>query len=434
MTAAPTIDRALELLQAGRAGDALTHCQYILATTPGDLPALKTAGIACALAGRHEEAAHWLEQALAREPDAADSHRNLSNVYWSLGRHTDARRHIRRAIELAPADATSHHVEGSFLARLRHWDAALKAFREAVRLQPDFLAAHLALGQATIDSGRLGEAVLPLQDAIAQFPGEPQPYVMMAYALARCGETAKARECLTVALARCPGHAAAAAALAELDPTWEAPLVGRHVLLRRRSEDDAGFLHRCHTHPEFADRVSRYGPRETDAAALTLMLRREQALHPAIGRAVQWIIIDRATDRPIGLAGLTEYHAEHRRAEFHVGILETDRRGTGAALEASLLALDFAFNVAGLHKLCSQVYDNNAYSEDSTLALGFTQEGHQREHYRHPRTGEFFGMFLNGLLAQDFRTNRRLARLSLRLLGRNVTTAAPGSDIARHSA
>lgn len=426
MTAAPTIDRALEFLQAGRADDALAQCRRLLEGNPDHLAALQTAGIACALAGRPQDAARWLEQALARDPDAADTHRNLSNVYWSLGRHGDAQRHIRRAIEIAPADATSYHIEGTFLARQRHWDSALKSFKEAIRRQPDFLAAHLALGQATIDSGRLGEAVLPLQDTIAQFPLEPQPYVMMAYALARCGETAKARECLNVALAHRPGFAAAAAALTELDPAWEQPRSGRRIALRRRAEQDAEFLHRCHTHPEFADRVSRYGPKETDAVGLALMLRREHAIHPSIGRAVQWVVIDLATGHPIGLAGLTDYHPEHQRAEFHVGILDSARRGTGAALEASLLALDFAFNVAGLHKLCSQVYDNNRYSEDSTLSLGFSQEGHQREHYRHPRTGEHFGMFLNGLLAKDFRRNPRLARLSLRLLGKDIT-AAPRS-------
>lgn len=123
---------------------------------------------------------------------------------------------------------------------------------------------------------------------------------------------------------------------------------------------------------------------------------------------------------PIGLANLADIDLHHRRAELLIGIPAGQKRARGAGLEATLLAVGFAFNRARLNKLTSLVYEGNEPAQRNALELGFKQEGFRPQHLR-VAGGDYLGVFENGMTVADFRANRRLARLSRRLLGRDVT-------------
>lgn len=68
---------------------------------------------------------------------------------------------------------------------------------------------------------------------------------------------------------------------------------------------------------------------------------------------------------------------------------------------------------------------NNPHSQRSTLALGFEQEGLSQAPFRLSDSEALMDCFENGLTVLAFRASPRLARLSQRLLGRNIVANAP---------
>jgi Flp pilus assembly protein TadD len=60
------------------------------------------AGVACALLGRYDEAARWLEQSLAITPGTGRTQIVLAAVYHQLGREQDAKATMAKALQLRP--------------------------------------------------------------------------------------------------------------------------------------------------------------------------------------------------------------------------------------------------------------------------------------------------------------------------------------------
>lgn len=151
---------------------------------------------------------------------------------------------------------------------------------------------------------------------------------------------------------------------------------------------------------------------------------------PAKVGKIEWVIIRNREGRgvPIGFAGLTAWEPSQFRAEFLIGIFNPDEVKVGIGLEASLLVFDFAFNQQKLNKLVTYVYGSNPRAQASTLALGFRQEGHLKNHFYLGKKAGFCDVFQNGMLQIEFRENARLKRLSLKLLGRDVTKLAKAAE------
>lgn len=196
-----------------------------------------------------------------------------------------------------------------------------------------------------------------------------------------------------------------------------APVLGRRVTLVRRSPTHLEFVRSAWTDRGFMERFHRF-PRAlpADDDALADILHKEARATLLDGRHLHWTIVGAQDEQPVGMASLAEIALQHRRAEFIVGV-----RGaaTGAALEASLLALEFGFRTAGLQKIHATIYGGNDYALTSATHLGFREEGRLRRHVKDPHSGQFVDLSLLGLLAEEFYSmaNQRLAR---RLLGRDL--------------
>lgn len=200
-------------------------------------------------------------------------------------------------------------------------------------------------------------------------------------------------------------------------------LQGRRVSLERSAPEHAPFLRQCYQNDEFMDLYRLAQDRRQTEEQIRERLAKEQQFLPQQLKRIEWIIHlknDNGDNQPVGLISLADYRRAHHRAEFLIGVLPAEQRGTGTALEASLLVLDFAFNQIQLHKVIAYIYGYNHYAQQSVIGLGFTQEGLLREHIYFPKQG-FLDIYLNGITASDFRANRRLSRLSQRLVGWDIT-------------
>lgn len=97
---------------------------------------------------------------------------------------------------------------------------------------------------------------------------------------------------------------------------------------------------------------------------------------------VSFIVYERETLRPIGLAGMRDINMAHRTAEFGISIGEADCRGKGYGTEATRLVLDYAFTILGLHNVWLRVYDYNEAGVRAYLRAGFREIGRRRESHR----------------------------------------------------
>jgi len=115
-------------------------------------------------------------------------------------------------------------------------------------------------------------------------------------------------------------------------------------------------------------------------------------------------------------------------AEMLRGLAQHEENRTSGCVpgqKTTLRATGICFNDAGLNKLTSHVMINNPHSQRSTLALGFEQEGLRQAHFHLSDKEALMDSFENGLTVSAFRASPRLARLSQRLLGRNIVANSP---------
>jgi ribosomal-protein-alanine N-acetyltransferase len=100
------------------------------------------------------------------------------------------------------------------------------------------------------------------------------------------------------------------------------------------------------------------------------------------GERLDFLIVERAEGRPIGVTGLSELGRRDRRAV--VGTWLGRRHwGTGANREAKALISHLAFRVLGLERLGAYADLDNPRSQRALTNLGFEREGVLRRWHRH---------------------------------------------------
>lgn len=216
-----------------------------------------------------------------------------------------------------------------------------------------------------------------------------------------------------------------------VDQQWNLPLSGSRIHLVSPKESDLSFFQQCYANAEFMSLFLPMGRKPQSTESILFALKHSE-FSVAQFKTKHWVIKKEERDglsqiasntslKSIGLASLVDIQIAHRRAELLIGIPDKEDRKQAAAVIATLLIFDFAFNRIGLHKLTSIVIANNLHSQRNTESIGFTQEGLRRQHLRDPKSRMWLDCYENGLIENNFRENGVIARLSQRLLGRNIT-------------
>lgn len=205
-------DKAGLLLDVGRAQDALAAARRLHAVRPGP-SVLVLESRALFMLGRHEEALHAIDAALADEPSNAGALVGRGNVLLELGRAGEALTAFEALIARDGADADRLVNVAAALIALGRFDEARERADAALELEPGHRPALVNKIQAL-------RGILP--DAPAQAPVLAQ----LAAAHRELGETAQAQECAAQAVERQPelaaGHLENGRALAQLGRNEEA--------------------------------------------------------------------------------------------------------------------------------------------------------------------------------------------------------------------
>jgi tetratricopeptide (TPR) repeat protein len=176
-------------------------------------------------AGRSAEAVRLCEQALARDPQNAEYHREAARALMAAPTPDSLRRaadHLRRAAALNPKDAAAPLQLGDVLERLGDREGALREYQRAMDRDPSDRRGPVALVQLCPRLGKqnrtgfYGHIARTLREREASArslwrqaflsPDDPEPHSGLAGLLMEAGDLAQARYQLQQFLALRPGR------------------------------------------------------------------------------------------------------------------------------------------------------------------------------------------------------------------------------------
>ncbi|MDO9470306.1 MAG: GNAT family N-acetyltransferase [Nitrosomonas sp.] len=426
----PTLlQTAVQCHQAGRLQEAEKHCLQICAVAPNLPDALHLLAIIYAQTRRYQAANDNFSKAIDIDPTRADFYSNYGNALWEQNRIEEAIHYCHRSLALDANRAEAHNILGNVYLSQNRLEEAVISFRKALEIHPTYVHALNNLGNALQKLNQAEDAVIHYRQALKLQENYPETHNNLGQALKNLGRLDEARSHFRSAIKFRPDFHKAAQNYLEIDPAWIKPLDGEKLTLRRYSEDDAEYLHQCYKNNTFMTQYNHYIPRHQRIEDLAIKLRETNTKHPCQLKSVDWIIFKKATDQPVGIANLVEIQFHHRRAEFLIGFANPEHHNKSYGLEATLLVLDYAFNRVGLNKLTTVVYSDNAFAQKNSLALGFVQESYLREQIMEPNGEKFLNLYGNGMTLNDFRNNKRIPKLSRRLLGRDITRPQSSEDL-----
>jgi len=136
------LNRGAELLEQGKAQEAVAFLEQALQLDSESVPALINLGGAYVMAGRHLDAVPLLEAARDQEPQNAMIWINLGAAYLGNPILASAEQQMRAikafetALELNPAAPNVHYNLGLIFLDRKETDLATAAFRRAVQVNP----------------------------------------------------------------------------------------------------------------------------------------------------------------------------------------------------------------------------------------------------------------------------------------------------------
>jgi FkbM family methyltransferase len=283
------------------AGFAVVAPEAGVLATSTDADALMEAAREAYVAGRRDEAAGLLYEALAINDANPFAWTNLAGILADAGSHAEAEAAYRKAIALSPGFADFHVSFARFLEGCGQSAEAEAAYRAALALRPDDTELHNSLGVLLFNAGRFDNAETSFRSAAAGNPRQPTYWNNLGNGLRMQQRFAEAEAAYREALALLPDD--------NLLLNNIAVVLGED----KRDEDALALLRRITTlAPYFPDGWNNLGTslqrlghfRDAEAA-----YRKAIAIHPdfAAAHANLGNLLD-------GQRRLPEAEAEYRRA------------------------------------------------------------------------------------------------------------------------
>lgn len=124
---------------------------------------------------------------------------------------------------------------------------------------------------------------------------------------------------------------------------------------------------------------------------------------------VDFIIVFKETETPIGFAGYVGIDWVNRKAEPFIAIGSTDHWGLGLGTEIVSKLLDYGFNEMGLNRQYGFVLDNNPGALKMDLRAGFLEEGLLKDDVM--IHGEYHDRIMLGVTKSKFNENKLKSHL-----------------------
>ena len=190
-------------------------CEALPATTPADIDALASAGLALSRLEQYDAAEVCYRKVLAIDPRIPQIQLNLGLAEFKSGRFREATEPFRAVLDLDPQNVQArtllgmtyygsrmfkdaaanleialaadpentklHYYFAQSLLSSAEYQRSLKEFEWLERHDPDAAATHVLIAQALDGLNRPEEAILELKAAIAKSPAEPNAHFAIGY-------------------------------------------------------------------------------------------------------------------------------------------------------------------------------------------------------------------------------------------------------------
>jgi serine/threonine protein kinase/Tfp pilus assembly protein PilF len=138
-------------------------------------------------------------QAIASDPNYATAHHWYGRYLYCRGQMDDGLKELRTALELDPLSPIIHATIPAWNLAAGNYDQTITEVRNVIDQFPDFVHVRAILAEALMLKGQYKEGLAEIDKARALIPDEPSTLIeYRAYALARMGREAEAREILRV--------------------------------------------------------------------------------------------------------------------------------------------------------------------------------------------------------------------------------------------
>jgi tetratricopeptide (TPR) repeat protein len=201
---APLLNRAAQLLQAGRARDAIPQLREAARLDPSNATIQHDLGLACLEAGALPEAVAAFQRAIASKPRYTDAHFRLGIALEKAGDARGAVAAYDRATELLPSLTEAWYRAGALVYTMGHPAEAAGCFRRAAATGPKTSFGRLGAARALLAEDRDEDAEKLLRQLLALDPANAVALDLLGNLLADSGRFEAARECFARAIAAAP--------------------------------------------------------------------------------------------------------------------------------------------------------------------------------------------------------------------------------------
>ena len=155
----------------GMAEEALKAFEEAAHNSSGDVEPVFASGLACVRLEAYESALKWFERVIEIEPDHAEAHVELLDVYLSLGRHEDLEIAYYFALEvLQQLTAPLLLIMAESLMIQKSWPRAKWCLEEAIRVDPKLPGLRVRLGTVLLACGDHDGAISIFESELASDP------------------------------------------------------------------------------------------------------------------------------------------------------------------------------------------------------------------------------------------------------------------------
>jgi len=174
MTLDETYKEASRLATAGKFAEALPLYEEVQRTVPRFGPIYNDLGVALYWCGRHGDAEHAYQTAIALSPDHPLGYANLGVLRDHQGRLGEAMAFLTYAAKLGPQNADTYNNLGDVLLKLSRFDEAEAALERSLRLNANSPAALNTMASVQWGQGRLVDATNYFKQALKLQPDNAQ--------------------------------------------------------------------------------------------------------------------------------------------------------------------------------------------------------------------------------------------------------------------
>ena len=181
-TAAALCEAGFRKMQAGRHLDAQLCCRQALALEPNHADTLHLMGLLSFHAKQYDHALEWISRAVGQQPKT-DYLTSLGTVLANLGRGEEALKAFDKAVQLKPLDADLWRNLGNVLVDVERRTEAILSFQHALKLNPRHWDAASKAGRLLFEQERFEEALACFSLCDELQPGDFQTLHWRALAL-----------------------------------------------------------------------------------------------------------------------------------------------------------------------------------------------------------------------------------------------------------